>query len=216
MPTSVSQKIDGFFSSYPKRSYPKNHIIVFPNEAPEHIYFLIKGSVRMYDISYRGEEVVVNIFKPSAFFPMSWAINHDNNQFFYATDEDSEVYVAPIESTLAFVKDNPDVLLDLLGRVYRGLDGILGRMVRLMSGSAGSRLLYELIIECRRAKNGPTTKHYTVPLNEIGLAARTGLTRETVSREIHKLKEKSLVSISTKGILVKDIPAIEKMLGESV
>lgn len=216
MPTSVSKKINDFFVQYPKRSYPKNHIIVFPNESPDHIYFLANGSVRMYDISYRGEEVVVNIFRPSAFFPMSWAVNHISNEFFYATDEVSEVYVAPIEDTLSFVKENPDVMLDLLSRVYRGLDGILGRMVRLMSGSAASRLLYELIIECRRSAKNPAATRFNVPLNETALAARTGLTRETVSREIHKLKEKGLVSISPKGIQVKDIPAIEKMLGESV
>ena len=40
---------------------------------------------------------------------------------------------------------NPDVVYDLLTRLYRGLDGLLGRMSQLMAGSAKSRLMYELL-----------------------------------------------------------------------
>ncbi len=216
MSPSVLKRVEAFFSDYPKRSYPKNHIIVFANEEPEHVYFLVRGSVRMYDISYRGDEVIVNMFKPPSFFPVSWAINRNHNQFFYSTDEESEVYVAPVDETVAFLKSDPDVMFDLLGRVYRGIDGVLGRMVQLMSGSAKSRVLYELIIECRRSQLSPENGKYTLNINEGGLAARTGLTRETVSREIHKLKEKKLMGIGPKGIIIKDIGAMERMLGEAV
>lgn len=213
MPSTVTQQVDQYFSKYPKRSYPKGQILVFADENPEYIFYITKGRVRKYDVSYRGDEVVVNIFKPPAFFPMSWAINRTPNNYFYKTEEETEVHIVPVDDALDFVKDNPDVMLDLLSRIYRGMDGLLGRVVHLMSGSAKSRLQYELIIECRRFGKKNKDGTYTLTTSEVDLAARSGLSRETVSREMSKIKAEGLVSVTTKGIQIKNLDAIEKKIG---
>ncbi len=210
---SVSDKIQRHFSQYPKRSYPKGQILVFADESPAHIFYIVKGRVRKYDISYRGDEVIVNIFKPPAFFPMSWAINRSPNRYYYKTETETELHVVPVDDALDFVKDNPDVMLDLLSRIYRGMDGLLGRIVHLMSGSAKSRLLYELIIECRRFGSKQSNGSYKLPASEVDLAARSGLSRETVSREMHKLKADGLATVNSQGITVKNLEDLEKKLG---
>jgi CRP/FNR family transcriptional regulator, cyclic AMP receptor protein len=212
----VASKIESHLSKYPKRSYPKGQILIFADENPEHIYYLIQGKVRCYDVSYRGDEVIVNIFKPPAFFPMSWAINQTPNKYFYKTEETTELHVVPVADALEFIKTNPDVMLDLLSRVYRGVDGLLGRVVHLMSGSAKSRLLYELVIECRRFGDKTEDGTYALKVSEVDLAARSGLSRETVNREINKLKTEGLIAIGGKGIVVKDLPKIEKKVGVEI
>lgn len=216
MPEDIALKVDRYFSKYPKRSYPKGQILVFADEDPEHIFYITKGRVRKYDVSYRGDEVVVNVFKPPAFFPMSWAINRASNKYFYKTELETEVHVVPADDALKFIKDNPDVALDLLSRIYRGMEGLLGRMVHLMSGSARSRLLYELIIECRRTGQKNKDGSYKLDLNEVDLAARSGLSRETVSREMHKLKADGLAAVSGKGVSVSGLEALEKKIGREI
>jgi CRP/FNR family transcriptional regulator len=213
MTSTVTNKIERHFSKYPKRSYPKGQILVFADENPEHIFYIVEGSVRQYDVSYRGDEVIVNIFRPPAFFPMSWAINRTPNKYFYKTESETELHIVPVDDTLNFVKDNPDVLLDLLSRIYKGMDGLLGRVVHLMSGSAKSRLLYELIIECRRFGKKNKNGSYNLAVSEVDLAARSGLSRETVSREIHKLKTDGLVDVSSKGIVANNLESLEKKIG---
>jgi CRP/FNR family transcriptional regulator len=216
MADEVAQKVNEAFSKYPKRSYPKGQILVFADESPEHIFYLTNGRVRKYDVSYRGDEVIVNIFKPFAFFPMSWAINGSDNHYFYKTETKTELHIVPTAAALEFIKANPDVMLDLLSRLYKGMDGLLGRMVHLMSGSARSRLIYELIIECRRFGDRPSAASYSLTLSEVDLAARTGLSRETVSREMQKLKDNDLVRIKGKEIHIKDLAVLEKKLGVEV
>ncbi|MGZ6005413.1 MAG: Crp/Fnr family transcriptional regulator [Candidatus Saccharimonadales bacterium] len=217
MADDIAQKIHENLSKFPKRTYPKGQILVFADESPEHIFYIVKGRVRKYDVSYRGEEVIVNIFQNPAFFPMSWAFNRSPNHFFYKTETETELHVVPVDAALNFVKDNPDVMFDLLSRIYRGMDGLLGRVVHLMSGSAKSRLLYELIIECRRFGEKVEEKvednSVTLGVNEVDLAARSGLSRETVSREMNKLKTEGLVTVNSKGITVKDLEALEKKIG---
>jgi len=216
MPSDVAEKIEQHFSKYPRRSYPKGQILVFADESPEHIFYIVSGKVRKYDVSYRGDEVVVNIFKPPAFFPMSWAINHTPNRYFYKTEEPTELHVVPVNDALEFVKSNPDVMFDLLSRIYKGMDGLLGRMVRLMSGTAKSRLLYELIIECRRFGQKQGNESYALTTSEVDIAARSGLSRETVSREMRKISDQGLVKVQHNGIVVNDLAALEKILGSEI
>ncbi len=216
MVKTVPEKNDDFFSTYPKRSYPKNQIVVFADESPEHVFYIAKGKVRKYDVSYRGDEVIVNIFKPPAFFPMSWAINKSTNQYFYKTEEATDLHVIPAEDAVQFLKDNPDVMLDLLSRIYRGMDGLLGRMVHLMSGTAKSRLLYELIIECRRFGVTADDGSCALATSEVDIAARSGLSRETVSREMQKLKKQGWVSLNSKGITIHHLAELERSIGEEL
>jgi CRP-like cAMP-binding protein len=216
MAEAVADKIDAYFSRYPKRTYPKGQILVFAHESPEHIFYIVKGQVSKYDVSYRGDEVIVNIFKPPAFFPMSWAINQTPNNFFYKTESETELHIAPAADALKFLQDNPDVTLDLLGRVYRGMEGLLGRVVHLMSGTAKSRLIYELITEAKRFSKQEKDGTYKIESRESDLAARTGLTRETVSREMKKLKNNGWVEVGPKFITILKLEELQKASGEEL
>jgi len=216
MPEEIADKIHKTLSQYPKRQYPKGQIIVFADESPEHVFYIVKGKIVKYDVSYRGDEIIVNIFKPPAFFPISWAVNGSHNSYFYKTDDETELHIVPAEDIVRFLKDNPDVMYDLIQRIYRGTDGMLARMVQLMSGTAKSRLLYELLIEARRFGEKQKDGSYKLKVSEVGLAARAGISRETVSREMQGLKDKGLVTIEPHSITVDSIQAIEKALGKEI
>jgi len=213
MSEAVADKVQAVFSQYPKRTYPKGQILIFADETPEHIYYLTHGRVRKYDVSYRGDEVIVNIFKPGAFFPMSEAINHTPNKYFYKTETATELHIVPFTAALELLQNNPDVMFDLLSRIYRGMDGMLGRMVQLMSGSAKGRLLYELLIECRRFGQKNEDDTYLLDITEVDLAARSGLSRETVSREMKQIKAAGIAEVNAKGIIICDVALLEKRVG---
>ncbi|HEY8992874.1 MAG TPA: Crp/Fnr family transcriptional regulator [Candidatus Microsaccharimonas sp.] len=213
MDDDIPKKVEDFFNGYPKRTYPKDQIVIFSGESPEKVFYIVSGKITQYDISYRGDEVVTNIFKTPAFFPMSWAINGTPNTYFYKAEEETVIHVAPPDDVLAFLKQNPDVMYNLLSRVYKGVDGILARTVHLMSGSAKSRVIYELVIEARRFGEKGSDNSYTLNINETDLAAHAGLARETISREVKHLKERELIEVEHTRLIVKDLPALEEQLG---
>jgi len=213
MAENAATKVDIFFSSYPERTYPKGQILVFADENPEYVFYVTSGRVRKYDVSYRGEEVIINVFKAPSFFPMSWAINRMPNKFFYKTETATTLHIVPADEAIQFVRDNPDVMFDLLSRLYKGLEGLYGRLVHLMSGTAHSRLVYELLIECRRFGQKQPDGSCTLAISEVDLAARSGLSRETVSREISKLKARNIIQLVSKTIIVQSTTDLEMLLG---
>ena len=209
---AIRAQVHEAFSRYPKRSYDKGQILVFSGEEPEHIFYMLNGKVREYGITYRGDEVVVNVFKPPAFFPMSWALNRTPNNYFYRTEEPTELHVVPAEAAVAFLQANPEVTLDLLSRVYRGVDGLLGKTVQLMSGTAKSRLAHEVLIECQRFGVKQTDGSLRLEATESDFAARSGLARETVSREMQKLKAEGCVDVTAEGVSVTDTARLEAII----
>lgn len=216
MPRVVADKLSSFFSSYPAKTYQKGEMLILSGYNPKSIYYLEKGQVRQYDISYDGNEVVVNVFKPISFFPMSWAIAKISNRYFFEAASKVEVKEAPSADVLAFIKDNPDVMLDLLARLYSGVDGMQRRMAHLMGGNAKSRLIFELLTECRRFGVASSDGGCLIRVNEKEIGTRAGLARETVSREVHKLEILNVISVTQDGIIINSAEELEKLLGTNL
>ncbi len=155
----------------------------------------------------------MTVFRPGSFIPISHAIDQPvKNRFFYAADTDVITRVAPTKDVLKMLEDNPDVMMALIHRINRGLNEFLDRSLSLMAGNALSRVAYEIYIEAQRFGVDEPDDAKFIEMNERTIAARTGLTRETVNREIRKLKEISAVKVERKGILVTDFTKLEKKL----
>ena len=212
----MASKVEAFFGRFLLKQAGVDEVLIRAGEDPPGIFYLVSGQVKEYDISGQGNEVVVNVYKPPAFFPMSWAINQTPNRYFFETITPSSFRQAPAEQTLAFLKANPDVVFDLLSRVYSGTNGLLRRMAHLMGSSARTRLLFEILIECRRLGRQKLDGSWAVKIHENELANRAGLSRETVSRELTKIKELDLVDVDHSGISIKDPDKLEEALGDDL
>jgi CRP/FNR family transcriptional regulator len=173
----------------------------------------VSGRVSKYDISYKGEEVTVNMYQPPSFFPVSHVLIENEATFFYKCDSDCVLQCAPLADVKKFLIDNPDVVFDLMTRVYKGIDVILRRLVHRMAGSAAERLVYELIAESERFGVSNDDTSFTLSMSEGQLASQAGLSRETVSREMTKLKALGVASVHGKGITIADLSKLKQFLG---
>lgn len=207
----ILAKIHDHFKDCEPKRIPKGKTIIIANHEPSSIFFLQEGIVEQYDTSAEGSRITVNIYKPPAFFPMSWAMNKTPNTYFYGALTDVVVRQEDPAVTLAFLKSNPDVMYDLLSRVFTGTDALLRRLILAVSGIASNRLIYELLIEAYRFGQAIDEKQTHIKVKQSVLAARSGLARETVSRELHKLEQNNLLSRTSHGIVV-NIHSLEARL----
>lgn len=210
MDSLILEKVEAFFTQYKCQIYKKGEILIRADDNPPGIFFLKNGYVKQYIISKKGDELVVNIFKPSAFFPMSWAINDTQNAYFYEAMTNLELFRASKKDAIKFVKNNPDVLFDLLSRVYYGTEDMLTRITYLMSGNAYNRLIIELLINSKRfGKRSDNSDYIFVDISEKDLANQAGMSRETVSRELKILKEKRLTTYEKGQFIILDLKKLE-------
>lgn len=213
---SVQEIVADFFHEYPLMRFGKGQSILQPDDTITKILYLIEGRIVEYDISPAGNAVIINTFKPGAFFPMSSALNNQKSEYFFDADSPVAARAAPTAHVVKFLETNPDVTLDLLRRVYRGTDGVLRRMAHLMGGTAKSRLIYELINAAYRYGEQRTDGTLVISLSESDIAKRSGLSRETVSRMIRDLKSTGHVAVVRGGIEIPDLRALEAIIGSNL
>lgn len=201
----IKNKIDAHFSTHEQRACEAGEILIYAGEDPKGVYQILSGQIKQYDIAESGVEVVLNIFKAPAFFPMNWAILGTKNKYFFQAVTKCKYRIAPADETVALLKSNPDVTFDLLSRVLSGTDGLLQRMSYLMAGNAQTRLLFELVNQCRRFGVPQDKNAYILDIHENELAKRAGLSRETVSRLMKQLISNKLVTVNRQNIIINDL-----------
>ena len=211
MQNSAAIEIESFFSKYPISNYRKGHVLISEQDYISNIFYLKSGYIKQYAISKSGAEPsILNIFKPGSYLPIIYIVNEIPNSFYFEAMTDITVFKAPKEDVLKLINQNTEILYDLLKRVTRGTDGLLKRLSHQMSSNAYDRLLMELITYAIRFHE--KTDMIEIDLSEKELAAMSGLTRETVSREIRKLKNIGLLLENSHKLYIKNIVSLEAEL----
>lgn len=207
----IADKVTHFFGQYERQRYKKSDSLKFLDKQPHGCFCLQSGVVRCFSLSKEGAELTINMFKPVSFFPVGWVINDANDNYTYEAVTDVEVFIAPKDTFKAFLQNNPDVVYDLLKRIYHGLEGYFLRMESLLSGDPYFRVVVPLVIHTRRFGVQEGEK-YQVNLTHTQLAALSGLARETVTRVIKKLAEQKLVEYEGKQLTVLNLEQLEEHL----
>lgn len=210
MDINIQDKLDKFFAGHRPQTYTPKEILIRADEEPSGVFYLKNGVVKMYAISSQGEEVIINTFRPVSFFPMNWVLNDSISHYYFEAVTEVKIIKAPKDQFLKFLESEPIVVFDLVKRIYKGLEGYFSRMEYLMSGGAQARLITEILIYAKRfGKESGDNTVINLKLTEKDLAAQTGIARETVSREIHKLKEKGLIDFEKNTLTVKNLLTLE-------
>ena len=212
MDTKDQTRLSSFFAQYPLKRFSKGEVILRPDDDLTGAVFVVEGQVIQYDITDQGAEMIVDVFRPNAVLPLDWLINAKPNQYFYEAFRETTVRIAPVENFARFLDESPSIVYGLLSRSLWAMGVMQRRMAHLMSGVSINRVMFELITQCKRFGVAHSDGSYELDLHEDELARRAGLTRETVNRELGKLKDRQLVSVSHKCLMIKNLSGLEKLL----
>lgn len=213
MDNSIVTKLNTFFSSYLSQEFKKGELLFRAGTEPSGIYYIEEGIVRRYWISENGEEITLNLYKPHTFLPMSWAIAGVPNTHFYEAMTKVKTKKAPKDKVLQFLQNEPDIVYDLLRRVYIGMEGLWMHLESLTAGNSYTKLIASLVILVKRfGIKEKTDVIVKLKMSEKDIANYAGMSRETASRELQKLKKENLVSFDKGTIVVHNLQTLEKML----
>lgn len=183
------------------------------NETPAGIFYIEQGIVRRYYLTENGEEITLNLYKPHSFLPMSWAIGNVANTHFYEALTDVLTKRAPKTDVLSLLKKEPDITYDLLRRIYIGMEGLWVHLESLTAGNSYIKLVASLVILAKRfGVKKADGLFIELKMNERDIANYAGMSRETASRELQKLKKDNLVRFEKGTMVVQDIQKMEDML----
>lgn len=216
MDTILQKVLDTFFQKYTRLKYKKGEVILRAEDTPQGVFYLKRGYIRQYMVAESGAMLMLHIFKPNSFFPMSWALNDTPNTYYYETMTAVEMWRAPKEAVKEFLHDYPAVVYNLSQRLTLGLVGIRKRMESLVMDSAYQKTLLLLVYLAQNLgeKEGSGVV-LPVPITHREISAWIGTTRETASLQVEIFKKRGLIVYRKRQLVIPSIKAMEKELARN-
>src|SRR5690606_29132435 len=185
-------------------------------EIPRQAYIVLSGTFKVYRLSSFGEEQIVGFKTPGDIFPETWVFGKTSSTlYYYEAMSDAEVLTVERPVLLDYIDKHPDVKDQLFDYMVTGYTGLLMQISALEQSRAAEKLLliiYYLMFRYGQEKR-PGEYALKLHLTHTTLASLMGLTRETTTTELGRLKRRKIVDYDTKSFTVYR-PALEKKLGD--
>jgi CRP/FNR family transcriptional regulator, anaerobic regulatory protein len=175
---------------------------------------VIDGVLKLTAATADGREQTLGIVYPSDFIgrPFGRTSSHS-----VVAVSDAKVCTFPRSAFDRFAEEHPDLEHKLLQRTLTELDRSRQWMVLLGRKSAGERLAAFLLDMAERLGTADEAGHirFDLPFGRQDIADLLGLTIETVSRQITKLREEGVIATpDRRGIVVLDRDWLTDSAGE--
>ncbi len=178
------------------------HQTVFEG-APDRVYLLKAGRVRLYHMSPDGEEVTTDVLEPGHLFGLSALFGSTSEDVNAEALEDSYVCEAGASDFMGILARHPlmmaKVMMAMAKQIFR-LERTIESLAREPVDSRVARLLLELVGSAQRLPEGLLLPAMT--REDIAKICIT--TRESVSRTLSAWSEAGVVELRGRRILIAD------------
>jgi len=185
------------------KKYPKGATIFNPSQKGEYFFILKKGKVKIYKTS-KGKEQIIRIFEEPTLFGEAASFTGKNfPAWAEAIEEDTEVILIPRKGFIELMKRDPEIGMKLMAVMAQRLMYLTGVIESLSLKSALSKLASYILRKAQEREE--------IDFSTNIAAMELGLTKETVSRMLSKLKELGIIEKDRVKLKIKNREALEDL-----
>lgn len=163
------------------------------------------GLMKVASVTADGDEAIVGLAYAGDFVGRPFAGTAEQD---VVALTDVTLCAFPVEAVEAALRRHPDMERELLTRTLDDLDSARRWLVRLAHASAGARVAGFLLDMAKRlgAAEGETVQ---LPVSRGEIADLLGLTIETVSRQVTRLRAAGIIDLpGGRGLVICDMAAL--------
>jgi CRP/FNR family transcriptional regulator, cyclic AMP receptor protein len=199
-----------------KRIFKKHSILLYQGEAPRLAYVVLSGVVKVYSINTAGEEQIVAFETRDDLLPEPWIFHKASTTlYYYEALSDVEVLALPRDELHQLIADGDELRTALLDYFVTGYTGLLMRITALEQSRAREKIMFTLYYLLFRYGHETKSGIYVIglKLTHSVIASLVGLTRETTTNELSRLKAQKILRYSAHQYSI-DKAKLERLLGE--
>lgn len=196
MKTEHLKRWQEFLGGFEKKLFKKGDVILFQGETPRWACVIARGVVKVYNINRSGDEQLVQFKSVLEVMPLSWVYGKASSAvYYYEAITDGAYYCVEPDKYLEFLKANPDLMFGELNRMVTHYVAQTMSFNALLNSKASDKLINTLrYLMLSHGHRVGDKVEIMIKLTQQDFANVTGLTRETVSIELAKLKKQGVVS----------------------
>jgi CRP/FNR family transcriptional regulator, cyclic AMP receptor protein len=186
----------------------KARLFYVPGESGEALFLLKEGRVQLYRLSPEGKKLVIEILEPGTVFgEMSLFGQHMRDTFAEAL-EPCVLCVMSRNDVERMLQQHPPLALHLLEIVGHRLIEIENRLTELSFLDVAGRVA-ALLLRLHE-KSGDQISGYS----HQDLADQVGTYRETVTQVLNQFRQKGLIELQRKEIVILDPKGLQQIANE--
>ncbi len=184
------------------KKYLKGEVIFSPNEKAEFFFILKTGKVKVFK-TLNGKEQIIKVSEKPALFGEAASFTGNYFPAWAEAIEDSEIFLISRKSFLNLLKEEPELGMNLMAVMAQRLFYLATLVESLSLKSALSKVSSYILskLEDKGEINFSTSL----------VAMELGLTKETVSRTLSKLKALGVIEKRKSKVRVKNRKALENL-----
>ena len=164
-------------------------------------YFLASGRIDLIAAAATGQEKIVEIIQPDDLFAEAVAFLGGRYPVTAQADVPTTVLEIPLDLFVESLEQRPLLMRQMLARLSMRLHFLVKELRHLSVESAEQRLVSYLLDMCPMV-NSPAA--IELPAKKAVVAARLGLTPETLSRVLTRIRKAGLIEMERRTITIPD------------
>lgn len=201
-----------------KHVFPKNQLIQTSDQEHQELFFIVSNFVKLYSINNEGAKSIQIIYGPGDLFPLTFALSSLLGQdtyygletYYYEAMQEVEVVTVDMDMLNREVADTPILYRELLEEAGRRLHSNIQRLENQSLENTYKKVAHQLIFFARRF--GVIESRgikIALPLTHQDIAEVVNVARETVTRELRKLRDENAIIIND-DIILPDLETLER------
>lgn len=186
----------------------KAHDGLFRQGDPATAFFIvIDGLVKLYRITPAGDETVIHVLQKGESFAEAVAFTGNRYPATAEAVTDARVGRVPADHIVRCIHESPDIALAMIASTSQHLHHLV-QQVEQLKAQSGVQRVAEFLASLSSTEQGACA--IALPYDKILIAARLGLTPESLSRAFAKLRGVGVV-INASQVTVKDIAKLRRI-----
>lgn len=198
------------------RAIRKRSIVLYQGEVPRSGYLVKSGTLKMYRINRFGEEQIVGFRTTGELLPETWLFGKTSSTlYYYEALEDTELLSFERRAFREAVETSPELRQKLNEYLMKGQTSLLMQVTALNQSRAADKLalmLYYLMFRYGKEEK-PGEFHVQLNLTHTIIGSLIGVTRETMSVELGKLRRKGVIDYGSKHFVIHK-QELARLLGD--
>jgi len=210
LPLPAVQKLNEIKST---AVYPKATMLFIEGQEPRGVFVLCAGKAKLFTSSSDGKTIITKVSEAGDVLGLNASISNRPYEVTAEMMEPGQANFIARDALLQFLREYGEVALRVAEQLSRNYYTAYEEVRTLGLTSSPSEKFAKLLLSWSpNAENATGPAHLKLTLTHEEIAEMIGTTRETVSRLFADFKKKQLLQLKGSTLIIRNKPALEKML----
>ena len=188
----------------------KKDILFNEGDPANFLYLIVSGKIKTFKSNNFGKEFIIDINREGDFLGYFDILEDSAHRVSAMAIENSEIVAIPKQDFCNALYSNSDITMKFVKMMSQQFSEVEEKLLKLAYDSARKRVAEAIIFVSKKYKSGENNE-LSFCLHRENISALSGISPESVSRNLSSFKEEGLIETINGNIKIKDLRKLESL-----